>query len=155
MNLSKNQKLIIGILGLILISILGYFIMDKNSTTSKIYISNNIIEEKNEEEIKKEIIVHIAGCVQNEGIVKIKEGSRVYEAIDEAGGLLENADIKNINLAYIVTDGQKIYIPSIEEQEAKHEETIYEEEKSKININTAEKTELQKLPRNRRNNREV
>jgi len=158
MELSQKQKMIFGTIAIILVSIIGYYIMKQNSISEETYIVNY---EETENEIiyqeEKEIIVHVAGCVRNEGIVKIKEGSRIYEAIDEAGGLLENADITNINLAYIITDGQKIYIPTLEENINELEENLnetynYKEEDKKVNINTATKNELQELPRNRRSN---
>jgi competence protein ComEA len=74
-------------------------------------------------------------------------------------GLTENADISEVNLAYPVEDGQKIYIPSKAEVEAakkeeKSIETVIEAGSSstssttkngKININTASLEELQKI----------
>lgn len=154
MELNEKQKIIIGAIAIILVSIIGYYIMKKNSTSEEIYTINyeQTIEENTYEE-EKEIIVHVAGAIRNEGIVKIKEGSRIYEAIEEAGGLLENADITNINLAYIITDGQKIYIPTIEENIDTTEGNIveiYDYIQEKININTATKSELQEIPRYRR-----
>ena len=56
--------------------------------------------------------MHITGCVENEGIVTLEEGSRIADAIKKAGGLTLDANIKNVNLAYKLKDGQKIYIPS-------------------------------------------
>ena len=41
----------------------------------------------------------------------MEDGERVYEAIEKAGGSLEEADLSKINLAYALSDGQKIYIP--------------------------------------------
>ena len=49
------------------------------------------------------------------GIVEVKENARINDVIEVAGGLTSNADLTNVNLAYIVEDGQKIYIPCKED----------------------------------------
>ena len=82
------------------------------------YAGDNGVVQIQEETETNKIIVHIAGCVENEGIVELEEGARIADAIEKAGGLTLDAEIKNINLAYKLKDGQKIYIPSnIEEIE--------------------------------------
>ena len=48
-------------------------------------------------------------------MLELEENSRISDAIDKAEGLKENADTKNINLAFKLEDGMKIYIPTIEE----------------------------------------
>ena len=57
--------------------------------------------------------MHITGAVKTPGIVKLPEGARIEDAIDKAGGLTEDADISDINLAYVLEDGIKIKIPTI------------------------------------------
>ena len=110
---------------------------------------------QNEEEmIDEEIIVHIIGEVSNEGIIKIKKDSRLVDVIEKAGGTTEEADLSKVNLAYQVKDGQKIYIPNINDKEIQEyiteepgDSIIIEgkENKSKVNINTATQTELETL----------
>lgn len=110
---------------------------------------------QNEEEmIDEEIIVHITGEVANEGIIKIKKDSRLVDVIEKAGGTTEEADLSKVNLAYQVKDGQKIYIPNINDKEIQEyiteepgDSIIIEgkESKSKVNINTATQTELETL----------
>lgn len=107
-------------------------------------------------EIKK-IIIHITGCVRNTGIVEVNENSRIIDVIEKAGGLTEEADISKVNLAYIVEDAQKIYIPSIlDEKEIEYVSTENgdnviiqdktKEKSSKVNINKAKQTELEQIP---------
>ena len=110
---------------------------------------------QNEEEmIDEEIIVHIIGEVANEGIIKIKKDSRLVDGIEKAGGTTDEADLYKVNLAYQVKDGQKIYIPNINDKEIQEyiteepgDSIIIEgkENKSKVNINTATQTELETL----------
>ena len=113
--------------------------------------TNNIIEEK-----IQTIMVHIMGQVNNPGVVELQENARIQDAIEAAGGTTNEADFSKINLAYILEDGMKIYIPKIgEEQQTyitkesgiiKEENEDEEEEELMININTASKEELESLP---------
>lgn len=98
--------------------------------------------------------MHIVGCVIEEGIVKLKEGDRIADAIERSGGITSDADISKVNLAYKLKDGQKIYIPSnIEDGEdvtiitQGGEGVVGEniETSDKVNINTATQTELESL----------
>lgn len=117
-TLTKKQLIIaIGIV-ILVISVIGYYIytqinIEDYQELDQISGDINALETKekieNEEEI---VIVHIAGQVKQPGIVRIKEGSRIADIIEKAGGLTEDADITNVNLAYIIEDGQKITIPS-------------------------------------------
>ena len=73
-------------------------------------IENKIINENNidgEGEGVEEIIVHITGEVNKPGIVILNKNSRIADAINKAGGATKEADLNQINLAYILEDGQK------------------------------------------------
>lgn len=62
--------------------------------------------------IPSEIVVHVAGAVESPGVYKLKEGQRVYEAVEMAGGARHDAAIDSVNLARVLLDGQQIYIPT-------------------------------------------
>ena len=177
---SKKQKIIIILIGIILIIAFLYYTYAKDenmilseelevtNTTESTEESENIAEEKQET-----IVVHVSGAVNKEGMIELEENSRISDAIDKAEGLKENADTKNINLAFKLEDGMKIYIPTTEEtaeemaQEGKDDKTQNyitssggvvqgekdsttttsgEQKTGKININTATQTELETLP---------
>ena len=144
-----------------------YFIYNKNQIRSDIDLESEILisntsENKTNVEIQEDlVIIHITGSVKNPGIVKLKYGSRIEDAIEAAGGLTENADITNVNLAYVLDDGVKIRIPSITDEKNGDEqileegsgENIIEETNmtfgastKEVNINKATETELQSLP---------
>ena len=156
-ELSKNEKIIICIILLIIISIIGYYIYKKiNNNESYIeeddsYIAENFIEIENETNINKSednIIIHIAGCVENEGVYEIKKDSRISDAVEIAGGLTSDANTKVINLAQKLSDGQKIYIPNINEDIEEYEDeniNLFNYD-DLVNINTANQTELETLP---------
>ena len=125
----------------------GIFIYYKNSSSYDNY-ENIVVQEPNNDitnEVVKEekIKIHILGEVNSPGIIELNAGSRVSDAIEIAGGATEQADISKINLAYILSDGEKIYIPNINEKNV--EETEFNTEISKININTASLEKLQSL----------
>lgn len=150
----KNNKKIIIIIGVIILIIISIYVLTKIDEYN--YEENNyeeyFAEEENiiKEEAKKVIVVHIIGEINKPGIVELEEGARVIDAIKKAGGTTEKADLAQINLAYILKDGQKIYIPNTEDNDKKIEyntaniENNIKEEK--ININTADEEELQRLP---------
>ena len=87
------------------------------------------------------------------GVYCLKQGSRVFEAVQEAGGFLENADTTGINQASVLSDGEKLQIYTIEEvQQMEVQPEMFSgssentESGGKININTADLTELQEIP---------
>ena len=113
--------------------------------------TNEIIESSNNEE-KTMIKVHIDGQIKNRGVVELEEGSRLVDAIEKSGGLTEEADTSNINLADILQDGEKVYIYSKQEvEELKSIGKLNEEidnttkKDNKININTATQAELEEI----------
>lgn len=61
------------------------------------------------------IYIHVCGAVNAPGVVKVPEGSRVYEAIEKAGGLSQDADSRYINQARLLSDGEQICVPTREE----------------------------------------
>lgn len=178
-ELTDKQKkiliaIIVGIIGITGIIIYYSNIKEDNNYEEYINLEENEIidnnkdeteeieetkqEEKEIDEETKEIVVHIVGCVEKEGIVRLPEGSRIVDAIEKAGGEKMYADLSKINLAYILEDGQKIRIPSIydeEEQEYIEEgngtmktksNKQEEREELMINLNKATTDDLEKLP---------
>ena len=124
-----NKKQIIILIIIILISAIIYyhFINEKNFLEENSEI-NNLISGSHEGNIsgnngdnaeennqKTKIKVYIAGEVVNRGVYELEENSRIADVIEQAGGLTEQAYIDKINLAYILEDGMKVYIPNINE----------------------------------------
>ena len=60
-----------------------------------------------------EVYVDVDGAVASPGVYRLKEGARVSQAIDAAGGLTTEADVTGLNRASKVADGQKIYVPTV------------------------------------------
>ena len=71
------------------------------------------------EEDEDHIFVYVCGAVNMPGVYELPEGSRVYEAIEAAGGLLTEAADDAVNQAQVLKDETKLYIPTQEEMNAK------------------------------------
>lgn len=170
--LSKKQKIIFFIILAIMIAVIIYYIYSTlyKNDFSFTYETTNLLTDdliENTEDINisnsdsledNSIIIYICGAVKENKVVKLKEHSRICDAIDAVGGLTKDADLTNINLAYILEDGEKIYIPKIGEEiktENKPENSSSSSystyssntvKNNKININKATQTELETIP---------
>jgi len=59
------------------------------------------------------IAVHVAGAVNHPGVVELKAGARVIDAVEAVGGALADGDLDRLNLAAKVTDGQRVYVAKV------------------------------------------
>ncbi|HEX9007965.1 MAG TPA: ComEA family DNA-binding protein [Patescibacteria group bacterium] len=95
------------------------------------------------------IVVDVGGAVEKPGVYELFSQSRVKDVLVAAGGLSSEADRtyveKNINLAEILKDGEKIYFPKINESQAVLGYSEANTEVKKININLATESELDTL----------
>ncbi|MCL2384086.1 MAG: helix-hairpin-helix domain-containing protein [Oscillospiraceae bacterium] len=118
------------------------------------------VQETEELEFREEernVIVHVTGEVRYSGIINLTEGERIADAIERAGGTTSNADLSRVNLAYMLSDGQRLYIPNVDTDEEYQNEILTDingedivvggnnERGALININRATQTELETL----------
>jgi competence protein ComEA len=108
-----------------------------------------------EEPETAELIVCIGGAVASPGVVRIPEGARLYEALEAAGGVREDADLSRVNLDMELEDSDMIRIPFRRDSEVTEETAVGAAGEpvvsgagtdGKININRAGAEELMKLP---------
>lgn len=102
-----------------------------------------------------EVYVDVDGAVVSPGVYRLKDGARVAQAIDAAGGLTAEADVTGLNRASKVADGQKIYVPKVGEQQTVSADggadggavlaSGANDVAGLVNINTASAAELQTL----------
>lgn len=114
----------------VLLAALGVYMYagDGSSDTVKVDRQPQSVEEEQlsadkEKDGQKEgageyIYVDVSGAVNSPMVVCIPEGSRVFEALDAAGGRSAESSVKNLNLAAVCEDGQKIYVPTEAEVKA-------------------------------------
>lgn len=99
--------------------------------------------------------IHICGQVAHPGVYELPKGSRVFQAVEAAGGFTENAEDGLLNLAGMVIDGMKITVLSKEEAkeltESERKSMTGETDSGSgetgrlVNINTASREELMTL----------
>ena len=75
-------------------------------------------------EAPQKIFVDVCGAVVSPGVYELEEGSRIFQAVDAAGGYLPDAARDYLNKARGLTDGQQIYVPTQEEVETDLEDTL-------------------------------
>ena len=70
-------------------------------------------ESPSAEPLENTVMVHVVGAVALPGVVTVPETSRVQDALALAGGALEDADLRSVNLARTVFDGEQIVVPRL------------------------------------------
>lgn len=102
----------------------------------------------------KWLIVDVEGAVNKPGVYRLLATARVYDAIQHAGGLTEQADTSAINQAQKLHDQSQVFVPdknssstapNTAQTTAANSENSVTDTKT-INLNTADVTELQNLP---------
>lgn len=128
------------------ISLIDQDKLEDNKIDDSLYVEDESIDKS----IKK---VHISGEINNPGVYEIRDEQRLEDLIKEAGGLTNEADDRNLNLAQRLEDQMKIYIPNINEENLLENTDRNQEAlpvgntaSSLVNINTANKDDLMSLP---------
>ena len=156
------------------VSGIGYQIYTPNpysfdfNTEYKVYLYQYIREDENslygfKTKEEKEMflkLIGVKGLGPKMALPILATGSipGIVDAIEKAGGVTEVADLSMVNLAYKLSDGQKLYIPSVNDKVEEYvvvtsgngninnnDVKVDGNEKVKVNINTASQTELETL----------
>ncbi|MBQ4650844.1 MAG: helix-hairpin-helix domain-containing protein [Firmicutes bacterium] len=97
--------------------------------------------------------VDISGEVITPGVYEVYDGTRLFQVIEMAGGLTENADVNSLNQAEIVYDGQKIIVSSGSGRDTGSGENADSSDagnggitNGKVNLNLADSATLQTIP---------
>ena len=145
MKLSRHRGVLVRFGGRML-KILGMllviFLMGCAQTEwEEIALEESTIVEEAIQEAEDRIYVYVCGAVKFPGVYELLQGSRVFEAIQAAGGFLGEAAENEVNQAEILKDEMKLYIPTLQDLEEQKKT-----EAGKVNINIATKEELMTLP---------
>ncbi len=103
------------------------------------------------------IAVHVAGAVNHPGVVELKTGARVIDAVEAVGGAQADGDLDRLNLAAKVADGQRVYVAKVGQADPgaapDGSGAVPEGDPSgdstpggKVNLNTATQAQLEELP---------
>lgn len=163
---NKDKLKIVALPFIVVVAILFFWFSGNQDDDIKIakgehkVLSNETYEEKdldsvNKVDVKREIYVDIGGAVTKPGVYKVNTGTRLFQVIEMAGGLLGNAITDDINQAKEVFDGEKVIIPDETSQKISTEGSNennrnygnnMSEANGKININSADSATLQEIP---------
>lgn len=150
----SDKKTAVKILSVILILLAAAVLRIYDSAKSDISIETagaaDEIEYAEETDAQTQILfIDIGGAVEKPGVYEVSPGTRLFQVIDMAGGLSEDADTDHVNRASFVEDGQKIIIPvkgSTAAVSQTTDESVQGSQNSGlININLATADELKTL----------
>ena len=150
----QNVKSIILAFVCSLIVIIGglfYFNQSKTEDYSGVSFSNisnetNNKVEKAENRHDEKIFVDVKGAVKHPGVFETTKDKRVKDLIEEAGGLLDDADTSTLNLSQKVKDQMIIYVLKHGEKPKQMSDGGSSSSNTDvININTANKEQLMKI----------
>ena len=150
----QNVKSIILAFMCSLVLIIGglfYFNQNKTEDYSGVSFSNisnetNNKDEKAEDKHDEKIFVDVKGAVKHPGVFETTKDKRVKDLIEEAGGLLDDADTSTLNLSQKVKDQMVIYVLKHGEKPKQISDDGSSSSNSDvININTANKEQLMKI----------
>lgn len=142
---NQNKKIVGTIILLILLSlgsIVFYACENKSNFNEKVLVDNKALKEE-----KSEIKVSINGEIKNPGVYSLNINSRIEDLIKVAGGYNIEADRLKVNEAKKLKDEDSIIIPKKGNNAVGSSTAGSVSDDGKININTATKEELMKLPR--------
>ena len=150
----QNVKSIILAFVCSLVLIIGglfYFNQNKTEDYSGVSFSNisnetNNNDEKAENRHDEKIFVDVKGAVKHPGVFETTKDKRVKDLIEEAGGLLDDADTATLNLSQKVKDQMVIYVLKHGEKPKQMSDGGSSSSNTDvININTANKEQLMKI----------
>ncbi|GMB00790.1 ComEA family DNA-binding protein [Pelosinus sp. IPA-1] len=147
----RNKLLFIVMLAVLIVAGSFYSFWQKSSISASTSSSEALAKSAPiSEEKNSEIFVYISGAVHNPGVFKASQNARVFDIVAMAGGLTSDADVTKINMAQSVKDGAHLHV--VERAIVQGNNVAAGLNKSKVggsntvNINTAEKNELDALP---------
>ena len=149
----QNVKSIILAFVCSLVMIIGglfYYNKSKTEDYSGVSFSNtsnetNDKDEKAENKHDEKIFVDVKGAVKHPGVFETTKDKRVKDLIEEAGGLLDDADTSTLNLSQKVKDQMVIYVLKHGEKPKQISDSSSSSNTDVININTANKEQLMKI----------
>ena len=134
----------------LIIGVLFYFNQYMTEDYSGVSFSNisnetNNKDEKAENRHDEKIFVDVKGAVKHPGVFETTKDKRVKDLIEEAGGLLDDADTSTLNLSQKVKDQMVIYVLKHGEKPKQISDSSSSSNTDVININTANKEQLMKI----------
>jgi competence protein ComEA len=107
-SISRAQALAYAVALLVALTIAGRVVLGGDDAPPAPRMSSVALDV---EEEPRKLVVHVAGAVNHPGLYELDDGSRIDDAIAEAGGARPKAALELVNLAAPVADGQQVLVP--------------------------------------------
>lgn len=128
----------------------GYYISrpPKDYNDKEVFNETQSSTENNNNSESKIITAYINGEIKNPGVYKMKQNSRIQDLIKKAGGITDGANVLKLNLAKKLKDEDYIYVEKKTngQTDIPNQSSESSMDSEKVNINTASKEELKKVP---------
>ena len=168
LHYNRNHLKLLALMGVIIIGLLSFLIFKDHILSDKgeeyiVIVDNNddqlqesdqAFQNQQESDEPETIKVYIVGQVKNPGVLEVPRDCRLNDVVEMAGGFLPDADLLRVNLALKVQDEGMYIIPKIGEELPEPGSSFQNSsmagsqgQTQKININTADQSLLETLPR--------
>ncbi|WP_313630933.1 helix-hairpin-helix domain-containing protein [Enterococcus devriesei] len=152
----KKYPYLLGLPVIIIGLFMGFFLLRtpaEETTDPELFSTSESTFQETTNTTEQEWYVDVKGAVKKAGMYRITQGMRLMDVIDLAGGFTPEADQNQVNFSKLLTDQEIIYVPKVGEtipaidevSQGKSNTTTGSGTAEKININTADLTELQQL----------
>jgi competence protein ComEA len=115
LNINPEQKRGLVIIFALTIGLGGFYFFNSRPSAQPVLMQDvvkDVVQESMQSE-SAQLIINVAGKVNNPGVYQLPQGSRVVDAIEAAGKQLKGVDISDINLARVLVDGEQILVGGI------------------------------------------
>ena len=146
-NIEKEQKRGLIIIFALTVGIAGFYFFNSRPSMQPALVqdlNSGIVQEK-VLETPVDLIINVAGKVNNPGVYQLPQGSRVIDAIKAAGNQRKGVDISDINLARLLVDGEQILVGSAKPSAGKNSVKKITSD-NPLDINRATIAQLDTLP---------
>lgn len=105
---SRRQALVAALVAICLLAVAGRYFTQADASTTPVAAEPVAAIAASE---RAKLVVHVVGAVRRPGLYRLREGSRIADAVRRAGGTTRKADLASINLAATIADGVQIVVP--------------------------------------------
>jgi len=107
---SRSRALVLAVVLLALLAVAGRALSGAGASSPE--PADALVAAPAKAAVESKLVVHVTGAVSQPGLYRLKEGSRVADAVARAGGATASADSAAVNLAAPLADGMQVLIPS-------------------------------------------
>jgi competence protein ComEA len=107
---TRRQLLVGGVVALVLLIVAGRLLLHSGASAST-PVPAPIVPTGTTAIAAGPVVVNVVGAVRRPGLYRLRDGSRIADAVARAGGVTPKAQVELVNLASRVSDGEQIVVP--------------------------------------------